>query len=243
MTTPDPNAPTPQTQTTSPLEALVGPDKKFQSVEDLARGKLEADNYITKIVDENKQLRTVVTAQDRRLASLESKLSILDRLETPPNTGNPGVPVQQSQPQTPAAPSLTEEDVLKLVEQRDVNAKAQANKVEVDQTLNKVLGANAAGFVLQKAAELGVTPAYLHNLALTSPKAFYATLGIDTNANQGGTMHKGGIRPTAPSAEVRNEAWYTAKKNEVGIKKFVMDKELQKQMWRDMDTLGDAFFA
>lgn len=246
MTTIDPNAPVaPTPPTGSALDALVGSDKKFASVEDLAKGKLQSDQFIEQLKNELRDVRNIVATQDRQLATLNSKFSILDRLEGNPNPNSNQPVAPNPTPEPPVVQGLTEADVLKLVERRDANAVAAQNKRDVDATLTKTLGDKAASFVLQRAAELGMEPKALHDLALKSPKAFYSVLGIEPNAPQSASVYQGSGRgqPVGVAPEVRNNSWYQAKKNEMGIKAYVKDTKLQQQLHRDLENLGDAFFA
>ena len=51
----DNGAPTPPVA--DPLQELVGEGKKFKSIEDLAKSKVEADRFIDKLKSENDALR------------------------------------------------------------------------------------------------------------------------------------------------------------------------------------------
>lgn len=243
MTQTDPivNNPNP-TVVTSALEELVGPGKKFQTVDDLAKGKKDSDAFINTLTNENKELRGLVTDLDKRLRKAESGLSILDRLNTPSNPqGNPLEPPVVNEPE-PKVVGLSEEDVVRVVEQVKQNDVATRNKAEVDATLARLLGNEAKGFIIQKANELGMDSRELAGLALKSPKAFYNMLGINPNAKTGNTMYVNSNGASAPSNEpVRNNAFYESLKKKMGTKAFILDKNLQNQRHRDMETLGDAW--
>lgn len=240
----DPSANPNPSAVTSALDTLVGADKKFATPEDLARGKLEADTFIEKLKQEARDLRNLVVTQDQRLVKLEARSSILDRLEPNPNGGNPPI-VTTQQPEPPASTGLTKDDVFELIEQRDVKRTATQNKSEVDAVLNKQFGDQAVAAVRQRANELGMTQSELAGLALRSPKAFYSMLGIDPNATQTGTLYTGTGRPAPANTqgEIRNNAYYNAIKAKVGTKAFIMDRRLQTELHKDMNALGDAFFA
>lgn len=244
MSTTDPTTNVTPPVVTSALDTLVGADKKFATPEDLARGKLEADAFIEKLKQEARDLRNLVVQQDQRLGKLEAKSSILDRLETNPTTGNQPV-VTTPQPEPQVTHGLTKDDVLELVEQRDVKRTADQNKREVDGVLHKQFGDQAVAAVRQRAAELGMSQADLAAVALRSPKAFYSMLGIDPNATQTGTLYAGTGRqgPTNTQGEIRNKAYYDSIQKKMGTKAFIMDRRLQSELHKDMNALGDAFFA
>jgi hypothetical protein len=241
----DPNTNSTQTIATSVLDTLVGPGKKYADAETLAKSRLDADNYIETLKTENKELRGLVTEQDTRLHKLESKVSILDRLNvnTSGTVDNDGS--QNGNQPEPKVVGLSEDDVIKVVENRERDALALANKREVDNTLNKLFGAEAAGFLLQKAADLGVDPSELKSLALKSPKMFYNTLGINPNAKPGSTTYVGNQSSTSQSTTepVRNHAYYEGLKKKMGVKAFFLDRGLQAQRMRDLSQLGEAWDA
>ncbi len=70
-------------------------------------------------------------------------------------------------------------------------------------------------------------------------------IGIDPAQNPNSTVYNGSQRPGSrvPSqAEVRNFAWYEAKKREMGVKKFYRDTAVLGQRNRDLEAQGDAFY-
>ena len=97
---------------------------------------------------------------------------------------------------------------------------------------------------MQKADELDMAPQELKAFALKSPKAFFNMVGINPQQTETGTVYNGGRQagPSNVKPEVRNKAWYDAKKREMGVKKFILDRALNLQMHQDAQTLGDAFY-
>lgn len=238
------NTETAVTPTTSVLDSLVGNGKKFSDAEALARGKQEADSFIETLKQEKAEALRLVAQQDGRLKALEGKLSLLDRLNVNPNSIPDPVIVQPQTPSTPMTPGLTEEDVLKVFEKRELNARQQKNKVEVDIGLIKAFGANAADQVRARCAQLGIEVSEFNQLAVSSPKSAFALLDINPNAAPGTTVYRGtGSDPSSVSnrAEVRNSSWYEAKKAEMGPVKFMKDSKLMIQRHRDMIALGDGW--
>lgn len=229
---------------TSVLDSLVGPGKKFADAESLAKGKADSDAFIVTLQREKAEALDLAARQDTRIKSLESKISILDRLAVTPDSGTQTVTVQNQTPTEPQFKGLTEEDVLKVVEKRDLNARQLANKQTVDVALTKVFGADAANKVRGRLAELGVDPTEFNQLAVSSPNGAFALLQIDPNATQGSTTYRGtGHDPTSINGrpEVRNSSWYEAKKREMGALKFMKDTRLMIQRHNDMVALGDGW--
>lgn len=235
----------------SVLDQLVGAGKKFSDVEALAKGKQESDAFIQKLTDELRTLKGIVLAQDAKNAKLEARLSILDRLgdRTDDNSGTEDREPDlrnKGDAQHTTVKSLSEADVVATIQQHEQQKKAQENRRYVDETLSKMLGAEATGFIRQRAAELNISPEMLVSTAQTSPKAFFSLVGLaPENATSSNSMYKPGNAPANATTKppVRNSAYYAKLQQEMGTKKFVMDKALQVQMHQDMRTLGDAFDA
>jgi uncharacterized protein (DUF305 family) len=233
--------------TTGVFEQLVGPGKKFDSQEALARGKMESDQFIQKLLEEKREAVELAQRLAQEVDSLKVKASILDRINPQnPNSvnqyGSQGTP--QAPAQTPAA-GLSAEDVVKLIESSKQHDLAQANIRQADSALIKALGSDAPAYVKQKAQELGMEVTDLYKVATKSPTAFLNMLGVTPNQTNSGSMYNQSNRPNSnnPGPEIRNEAYYNKLKKEMGILKFVQDARLQVQMHKDMQALGDSFFT
>ena len=247
-TQPNTNPAPTSTPTAGVFEQLVGPGKKFSDPEALAKGKMEADSFVKQLTGEAAQLREIVREQDARLKQLESRTSILDRLNGEPQGAepNPAPVVKAPAPATPEVKGLTAEDVTQLIENRDRNKSEQSNIAKVDQTLFKTLGTDAAAYVKQRAVELGMPVEDLRNIAAKSPSAFFNMIGLSETAptsGQSNSMYvprnQGNVTDTR--APVRNQAYYEALKNKMGAKAFILDKNIQIQLHKDMNALGDSW--
>lgn len=246
-TTTDPTPNQNPDASTGLLAQLVGPGKKFADEEALAKGKFEADAFIQKLIGENKDLKGIVTTQETRLARMEARLSILDRLgDSSSDVDEPSTTTstQTSQTATPPA-GLSEADTLRLIEQHELDKQRKANVAYVDNVLAKALGTEAVAFMRQRASELGVAPELFQQMAGSSPKALLSMLGLNPEGkNQSNPMYTAGANgkaPTPGTSPVRNRSFYEKQKAEMGATKFAFDTKLQIQMHKDMQTLGDAF--
>ena len=250
------NNPTPQNpdnsqnnQTDGVLSSLVGPGKKYANEEALAKSRVDADAYIQKLESETSELRSVTQTLMQEMDMLKARASILDRINPPGNNGtDPFRAPAQSTPQQSQAPSgISQDDVEKLIEQAEQKKIARKNISEVDAALVKALGSEAQAYVKQKASDLGMEVEELHAIAAKSPGAFLSMLGI-SNQNQGanGSMYVAGNRSQTGnpnSSPIRNKSFYDKLQKEMGTVKFVMDKNTQIQMHKDMQALGDNFFT
>lgn len=239
------------------LEALVGPGKKFDSAEALARGKLQSDLFIQRVTGENKDLRAAVQDLSGKVGVGTEVKELLERLITstaaPSATPSPTVARTASDAGTQAESNrigLTREDVVNLLNESDRNRVAAANRNEANRRLHEAFG-DTAGTVLQnKARDLGLSTDKLKALAETSPRAFYAMLGLDNKSPPASAIRAGGSgrgnvntttgMPSNPSG-LRGKKHYDALKTQVGIRKFVLDHNIQLQLHKDMELLGDEF--
>lgn len=236
-----PNAPA--APTGSVLDQLVGPDKKFKDVEALAKGKAEADNFVASLTRETKELRELTAQLDAENKVLRTRASIVDRLN-----GNPSEPQGNPPPQNPPTSvtptkGLTAEDVVSVIEQREQTRLASQNRAVIDSTLTKVFGTDAVAAVKQRASELGMSHEELVSIGLRSPEAMFSMLGIQKQPGTGNPMYAGAPNnnPGKP-ANVRNYAWYEAKRKEMGNIAYLGDRNIQLQLHKDAIALGDDFY-
>jgi flagellar capping protein FliD len=236
----------------NPLSTLVGEGKKFKTVDDLARGKQESDKFIEKVTSENKELRELIANMSDKVSNLEKKQNLLANLNSNDdehsNDDSTTSTTSTSASATNHVPKgLGEDDVLRLVERREVEKTQENNVRAVNAALVKEFGAEAQNVVLAKAAELSLPVEYLFNMAKASPNAFFAAIGFNPNPSRNATMTSRiqGTNSTsntnASKATLRNNAYYQGLKKEMGATKFVLNRELQVQMHKDMMELGDLF--
>jgi hypothetical protein len=236
--------------TTGALEQLVGEGKKFKTQEDLAVGKLESDKFISKLSDENKELKTLLTGMATDLEALKQRNTFQARTSNDDDTSNndPSQATDNAKPTKATVDGITPADVLKLMEQREADKAKRANMAQVDAALTKEFGAEAKNFVIQKAAELGLPQEYLITTAQASPSAFFNLVGFlpQESRNTGLTSRVSGVSGgtvTSSGGSLRDGAFYAKLSKEMGAWKFATDTKLQLQMYKDMQQLGDRFSA
>lgn len=248
-TTPDSGTSSGTTSTSGVLQELVGNDKKFKTIDDLAKGKLESDRFIAKLESENKELRELVTKAQARLEETERRTLFLERVtsehrdtsEHGSSTKEPAQPIPGDK--TTSIRALSQDDVIKLVEERERDKMQQANLETVDRTLTKEFGAEAKDLISRKAAELGLPLEYLVNTAKASPTAFYNLIGLQPTSNRNASLtSRVNGSQTMPTSGIRNQAYYEKLKTSMGAWKFATDRSLQLQMHKDMAALGDRYF-
>jgi hypothetical protein len=234
-----------ENQTTA-LETLVGEGKKFKDLEALAKGKLEADEFIKTLEGTIKsladELKQAQLSADRK-ATLENLMS---SLTTTTKTSETKEPSQPQNPSNQSGSGLSHDDVVKIMEAREA-AKRQAQNLNLALApVKKLYGDKTDEVLAQKAQELGMTVEALETLAKQSPQAFLNVVGVNARDNSTRSMatHSsvnslGSTDPGAP--QERNKAYYDKLRKEMGAWKFATDSKLQVQLHKDMQRLGDAW--
>ena len=236
---------TPETQSTEEVkelgafESLVGDERKFKSVEDLAKGKLESDKFIEQLQTEMSGLRTEL---DKRLTTEEVLAQIKESQTT----------VQQ--PGENTTPSLSEDKLEELVKKTLVSTRTeetkQGNLKAVDNKLIEMFGDKAGNWLVTKSQELGVSPGFLEDVAKTSPSAFFNTVGLSNSNIQS--------NPSVTTSSVNTETLQNVTQQQtaqVGTKKYYDEirkenprkywtPEVQNQILKAREELGsDKFYA
>lgn len=228
----------------NPIELLVGDGKKFKTVEDLAKGKLESDAFITRLLDENKKYQEELATRTR----LEDIVDRLGTSGTPPIVNpDPNKPDGNGDQGSRDAPV----DIEKLVEQtltrREQESRQRSNLENVKNTLVQAWGDTFANKLVQEAAAVGMTKEQINVLAATNPKAFYKLVGLTPQESKGPDLF------TAPNSQVnttgfvpqannaRNKAYYDKMRRESPSVYF--SSKVQLQEYKDAMALGDKFFT
>lgn len=222
------------------LDTLVGEGKKFSDPEALARGKWEADNHIARLQEELAALRNDKTVE-------EKVAELLGRQNEPnPNPNGNAAPNPPANPQGPAKEIDLAEEVRKIIAAEDQNKAVKNNVETVAAKLIELYGdeAKANQIVKTRAQELGVSVEFLQSVAAQSPKAFFATTGLNADATPNGGPTHGNVNPAAlansPSIVKPNTyKWYQQlrKDNPKAYAKMSM------QMHNDAIKMGSDFYT
>ena len=248
-----PNAPqeTEQTtQTTEPTESYVAKlveakGENWKDPEVLAKGKLEADRYISELEAQMNQLREDLKKEDYA----EKILQEIRNKATESNTVNQSLPnndtVGTAQDGTPE-PSLSEEDLKSLVEktltEREQQSTVTQNLKVVDEELTRQYGTEAQKTVAKKAEELGISLDRMKEIASESPTAFFALIGDGKktfNPMVNSSVRTEGVN-LQPSAE-RDWSYYQKLRRE--NRDLYYTPKIQQQLMQDKGRLGDKFGA
>lgn len=181
---------------------LVGDDKKFKTPQDLARGKAEADAFITRLQAETQDLRN-------ELSTRVKYEEFLDKLNSAQlsNDRQPSGDDQQQQ-----KPAMTPEQIAELVaaqvSRTEQQKTAKQNEEFVANKLREVLGPNYASKLRQQAAELGMTEQEVSNLAAYKPKAMLKLFGVDEDRESFTAPPRTQATSFAPTGTKRGKSYY-----------------------------------
>jgi hypothetical protein len=234
------------TGVTNALEVLVGDGKKFASVEDLAKGKLEADTYVKVLELQIADLKTATDGLQKKADRTEALENLMTETTKTNNEGQPNLQAVNDKDKVTTPTVLTQDDIVKLIEARDV-AKAQAHNLNIAMDeLKKVYGEKTMEVLTTKAASLGLTVEQVQALGRTSSQAMLNLVGATKqpstqSAATSGSRNAEALNPSNIGGEVHNKAYYETLKKEMGILKFVNDRSVQAQLHRDMSRLGDEW--
>jgi len=145
----------------------VGEHSAYKSVEDLVKGKAEADKYIAKLLAE-------VKAKDEMITNLTARANITEELKQIREANKMGTENTNTLEIT--------EDAMKQIALKTMQEEAQRttaqNNWENCKAAVATVNSDVELALKNKAQELGCTVEYLQGIAQTSPKAFKSMFGI-----------------------------------------------------------------
>lgn len=144
-----------QSSGNSPLSELVGEGKKYKTVEDLAKSRVEADNFIEQLKREKAEI-------EQRMTNLQ-----VDAEKARQTTSTPA-------PKT--SEQVSSENLQALIDKRigeHEHSRIQSNNLDdAKNYLVQNFGSDAEGMLERQAKEMGVTKDYLFGIASDSPSLF-----------------------------------------------------------------------
>jgi hypothetical protein len=240
--TPTKGEETPVTQ----VSDLVGEDKKFKTVEDLAKGKLEADSYIEQLKEENRIAREKLGELEGSKSKDETVSELLRAVREHQ---------KDQQGDVKGDNQVNDEDLserIKAIMQGETEAQTKAqNRSEANQSvLDKVGGSveAAQAYLAERAKQLGMTVERLRELGEISPSAFAKLVDADSSTVSKGitglTHQSSSNHQVGPQTEIdghKTKAYYDALKKEIGPAKYWNDHKIQGQYAKDAMFLRERF--
>ena len=227
------------------ISKLVGDDKKFKTVNDLAKGKLESDTFIERLQTENKALREALDDAD---TTASKSLTQLNELISRANSNG-----TQGQASTTTTMDLSNvlkrEDVPKLLAEMETMGRAKTNRETFNRTVSEAFGDKANEMVAAKLTELSVTPEAFLSLVTQNPSAAAKLLDIKLGTQPnvtGNATREGSVNTEAAfsgngnASGERNFEYYNKLRRE--MKHGFYSTEIQQAMFNDRKAQGDAFW-
>lgn len=184
------------------LEQLVGEGKRYATVEELAKAKVNADQFIDQLKKETGELRE----------DLDKRMTLEDILKQKESSEPTPVEKPEPAPSADAEPGKTSE-VVQKDDANDLGAKirevmdavstertAEANLNSVAERLVEEYGdaGKAKAEVQARAKTLGLNSDFLMNAAATSPRAFYEIMGMqEAGPKSAGSKTRGDVLSSA----------------------------------------------
>lgn len=232
--------------TVTVLDELVGEDRKFKTVEDLAKGKKAADDHIAKVERENAEMKAKLEELMKSGNQAEVLSDLVDKIKNTETKGSEGETTKHSQEE------LIEivKSVMKEDKEHDTRA---TNRQKGNELVLKIADGNveaARALVAERAQELGMSPAKLAELSETSPSAFAALIGGDkgtaTQSQSTSALPKHNTEGMDTSRPMeldgfKTKAWFDAKRKEMGHVKYINDQQIQREFAKSMNGLGERF--
>ena len=232
-------------ETKSYFEELVGENKKFKTVEDLARGKAHSDSLIpilTKRIDNMNEDSRKWRDEAINGAKLQELIDKLSQQQLASN--NNTLDVNEASTQKPELDAANLENLISSVfSKKETERKQETNYNYVKSKLEEHYGKNYQPFLKQHMDELGLTDSQLNDDAKNRPKLLLKALGIE-----GAPKQEESFQPPVRSMRGDNFAPSTVKRTWAYYEKMRKENPAQyyepttgNQMQKDAIELGDKF--
>lgn len=219
---------------TNVVESLVGEGKKFADFESLARGKIEADNYIEELKAKLTQAESSKATEDR----LQELIERLDKQGASGTTPPADDVVTTNAGTTPPS----EDDLKKLVNETLTEQKlretAESNVRRANEVLSTKYGDKANEVLREKAKGLNVSVDFLKSTAAQSPDAFFRLIG-ETVQSTG--FEQTSVRTTEPT-QSQSRDWNYYKELRKKDPNLYYSAKTQNQILADREAMGMKFY-
>jgi len=218
--------------------------EKWQDPEIIAKGKVEADNYIAELQRELEELRGDLTKNEYAKTLLET---LQGKAEAP--TSSNSAEAQQKENEGSAADQNTTGDagdleslVEETIRKREQQQTAKQNLDQVQETLKKAYGTEASKVVQERANELGMSLDRLQEIATESPSAFMRLVG-DSPAVEKNPVPSSSVNTTAAFNQTSERTWNYYQELRRSNPKQYYSPKVQNALVQDRQRLGDRFYS
>lgn len=227
--------------TKSYLNDLVGPDKRYDSPESLARAKYHADEHIKQVEAENKQLREDYLRTREENIAKQKLEDLLDQLQ-----GRKQQPTPAQEPQREEKSAIDMKQIESLIDNRmrqtQLTQTYNQNLQSVQQKLVERFGADYANHYQQELARLDLSKEEADDLARRKPNTFMQMLGLNQQARppQYQAPPRNTPNPPTPVLPQKRDWEYYENLRKTNRNEYLSQKT-QLQMLQDRMEQGEAF--
>lgn len=223
------------------FEALVGENKKYKDAPAAGRAIVEKDAFIEQLKRENAQFRDELktkTSMEDFLTKIEASRAVPPLNSTTQET----TPVETAPAKTEHK-GLSQEDVERLLTEREVNRQKETNLNKAKESLKQAFGANYSEVLKAKAAELGVSAEFLTSIAQTTPAALLTLVGADKAPTMTNTLPNGSLRSSQPNAGTQGKKFADFEKIRKEDQRKYWSTAVQAEMHAEAQKQGEAFYS
>lgn len=230
----------------NPLNELVGDGKKFSTLDELAKGKLESDQFIEQLKGELATVRSEMATLEEQANKKNTVTDLIDAV----NKANKKVDEDGNQPISEGQLKEMVDSIMdnRYEKQTRLTNYQQANQSVLDKFKGDVEAARA--YTAERAKQLGITTDKLKALGEESPSAFKQLMEVSqsTGSPQSVTglpevnVERGPNPHAVESIDGHHtKAYYDKLKQDLGLSKYWNDTKIQGQYFKDAQALGDRF--
>lgn len=213
--------------------------EKWSDPEVIAKGKYEADKYISDLERQLAEAREDISKQDYAKTLLET---LQGKKAEDASTSTPEAKEASTAEQNTTEEASIESLVEEAIRKREQDQTVSQNLKQVDETLEKAYGTEAGKIVQERASELGMSLDRLKEIASESPTAFMRLIGQEA----------GEKAPRAPSSSVNTQsnAFHSSGEKNWNFYQDMRRKDpkqyyspkVQRELMENRTRLGDRFY-
>jgi hypothetical protein len=209
---------------------LVGEGKKFSDNKLLLKAKLDSDNYIKRLEQEQAELR----------ADISARLSVEEALAKLQQTSSDDEQQSHERQASTMTPEMIQEIIDRELSKRTQQSTVERNQAKVLDALKSAWGDNYTSKLNARASELGLDKEFLTQLAQTKPDTFIKLVVPTTQQ----TYRNDHVPPTGRSGVTSNneKTWQYYNKMRRENPKQYHSLETQREIYAQATKLGKSFY-
>jgi len=217
------------------LNDLVGEGQKYKSPDELAKAYANLEAHSRKIEAENAKIRAERDTREAGNTSTKQGQDDLDPADQPDKSPKQEAPKRSDDVDLR---SQIREEVTKLSEEEKLARNLETTASKMAEVYGSPQEATAA--IKAKAAELDVGVDWLRNMAATSPKLFFNTMGVDAPQRSTSTPSSGNGARFGQQDTTRNFEYFDKMRRDNPKQYF--SAATQQEMLKQARTMGGDFY-